>query len=176
MHKSQVFGYLLVSFLAGIFIGGLFQNITAAILISVLIGTVVLVGAGYERTFAKTKKAERNRRAGMIAGACILVAALGMFHYGQVNLSHGVLESFTDVQVGGKGISVSLRGVVDNEMTTKDGKGQFVLHVEELNVPGRSIKVDERALIYTGALPIYQIGDVISATGTLERPKNFTED
>ncbi len=182
MHKSQVFGYLLIFFLLGVFIGAWFNNIIFATLIFVLLGTIILVGAGYERTFAKTKKAERNRRIGMIIGACVLAAALGMFRYGQVNLTRGVLESFADVQAGGKGISVKLRGVVDNEMSTSGRSasggtsGQFILHVYELIVPGRSMKVDERTILYTKSYPIYRIGDKISVTGSLERPKNFTDD
>ncbi len=176
MHKSQVFGYLSVSFLLGVFIGAWFNNIISATLIFVLAGTIILVGAGYERTFAKTEKAERNRRIGMIIGACVLAAALGMFRYGQVNLARGVLESFADVQAGGRGISVKLRGVVDNEMATNGDKGQLILHVHELVVPGRSMKVDERTILYIKSFPIYRVGDKVSVTGSLERPKNFTDD
>ncbi len=113
---------------------------------------------------------------GVIIGACLLAVAFGMFRYNQVNLSQGVLESFADVQVAGKGISVKLRGVVDNEMTTNQGKGQFILHVQELIVPGRTIKVDERTLVYTTSFPQSRIGDTVSVTGRLERPKNFADD
>ncbi len=181
MHKSQVFGYLLISFLVGVFISDWFVDPIMATLAIVLIGTVVLVGSGYERTFARTKKAERNRRAGVILGACILALALGIVRYGYVNLSHSVLLEFADARVGNpakggvKGISVTLRGVVDNQMTTNGDRGQVFLHVAELDVPGQSMKVDERTLLYTKSVPEYKIGDTIAATGTLQRPENFVE-
>lgn len=176
MHKSQVFGYLLVSFLLGIFVGGFFENVTLWTLVFVLIGTVILVVSAYERTFARTLKAERNRRIGVIAGACVLALALGVFRYGQANLNNSVLLQFADLQAGGKGIEVVLRGTVDNEMEVDGDRGQLVLHVHELEVPGHIMKVDERTLLFTKAEPIYVIGDKISVTGALQRPENFAED
>ncbi len=181
MHKSQVFGYLLISFLVGVFIGPWFDSVTLATLILILVGTIVLVVSGYERTFAKTKRAERNRQVGMIVGACILVLSLGVFRYGQVNFGQSILSQFSErtagPAVGGvnKGIKVVLRGYVDNSMEVNGSQGQVYLHVRELEVPGNVIKVDERTLLFTNSFPIYKVGDKISVTGSLEKPKNFTE-
>ena len=167
MHKSQVFGYLLISFLVGVFIGPWFDSVTLATLILILVGTIVLVVSGYERTFAKTKRAERNRQVGMIVGACILVLSLGVFRYGQVNFGQSILSQFSErtagPAVGGvnKGIKVVLRGYVDNSMEVNGSQGQVYLHVRELEVPGNVIKVDERTLLFTNTFPIYKVGDKI---------------
>ena len=42
MHKAQVFGYLLIAFLVGIFVGPWFGDVTLATVVFVLIGTIVV--------------------------------------------------------------------------------------------------------------------------------------
>lgn len=173
MHKSQVFGYLLISFLVGIFIGAWFGNAYLATLVFVLIGTIVVVVCGYEKTFVKTKKAERNRRVGVLIGASILFLALGVFRYSQANLNHSVLTEFANHQANGKGISVTTRGFVDGEMAISGDKGQLIFYVTELEVPGQTILVDERTLLFLKAYPTYKIGDTLSVVGALQLPDNF---
>src|SRR3989338_10741658 len=115
MHKAQVFGYLLIAFLVGIFVGPWFGDVTLATVVFVLIGTIVVTVSGYEKTFAKTKKDQRNRQMGVLIGACILVLALGVFRYGQANLNQSLLTEFVRSTGSGqatKGISVTTRGFV----------------------------------------------------------------
>ena len=176
MHKSQVFGYLLIFFLVGIFVGPWFGNVVLATLVFILIGTIVVVVCGYERTFVKTKRAERNRRAGIVVGVCILAVAFGVFRYGQANLNNSVLTEFAGREAGGKGIAVTTRGFVDGEMAVKDDKGQLVFHVTEVEVPGHTISVDERTLLFINSYPIYRYGDLISVQGVLRLPDNFAPD
>jgi competence protein ComEC len=176
MHKSQVFGYLLISFLAGVFIGPWFANAILATLVFVLVGMIILVASAYEKTFVKTKKAERNRRVGVLIGGCILVLALGVFRYGQVNLNHSVLTEFAAHRAQNKGISVTVRGFVDNQEQVSGDKGQLILHVTELEVPGQTMKVDERTLLFLKSFPTYTIGDKLSVVGALELPDNFAPD
>ena len=173
MHKSQVFGYLLISFLVGIFIGPWFTNPYVATLVFVLVGAIIGVVSAYEKTFVKTKKAERNRRVGVLIGGSVLVLALGVFRYGQVNLNHSVLTEFAAHRAEGKGISVALRGFVDNEEQVSGDKAQLVLHVMQLEVPGQAIKVDERTLLFLKSSEVYHIGDKLSVIGALELPDNF---
>ncbi len=176
MHKSQVFGYLLISFLVGVFIGAWFSNPEMATLVIILVGTIITVACGYERTFAKTKKAEHYRTLGVVMGLCILVVALGVFRYGQTNLSQSVLVEFANHQAGGKGIAVTMRGFVDGEMSIKDDKGQVIFHVTQLEVPGHTFAINERTLLFVKAYPTYTIGDTLSIVGALQLPTNFTPD
>ena|SRR3989344_1624 len=183
MHKAQVFGYLLIAFLVGIFVGPWFGDVTLATVVFVLIGTIVVTVSGYEKTFAKTKKDQRNRQMGVLIGACILVLALGVFRYGQANLNQSVLTEFATHQVNdpatgkvNKGIAVTTRGFVDGEMAVKGDRAQLVFHVTELEVPGRVIPIDERTLIFLKAYPTYKIGDLISVQGALQLPDNFASD
>ncbi|MEK7217468.1 MAG: ComEC/Rec2 family competence protein [Patescibacteria group bacterium] len=179
MHKAQVFGYLLVSFLTGIFVGAWFENAYSATVVFVLIGTIAVTVSAYEKTFAETKKAQRNRQVGIVIGACVLILALGVFRYGQANLNQSVLTEFVRSTGSGqatKGIPVITRGFVDNEMSVKDDKAQLIFHVIELEVPGRVIMVDERTLIFLKAYPTYQIGDLLSVQGALQLPDNFAPD
>ena len=176
MHKSQVFGYLLISFLVGVFIGPWFSNPYLTLLILVLIGAIIVVVSAYEKTFVKSKKAERNRRVGVLIGGCVLVLTLGVFRYGQVNLNHSVLAEFAAHQAEGKGISVTVRGFVDNEEQASGSKAQLILHVTQLEVPGRIMKVDERTLLFINAYQKYVIGDKLQVVGALDLPNNFTPD
>ncbi len=180
MHKSQVFGYLLISFLVGVFVGPWFRDAYMATLVFILIGTIVVVVSAYEKTFVKTKKAQRNRQAGVVIGGCILVLALGVFRYGQANLSHSVLTEFAAHRVnspadGGvnKGISVTTRGFVDGEMSVSGGNAQLIFHVTELDVPGQVVPVNELTMIFLKAYPTYKIGDTLSVVGALNLPDNF---
>ena len=176
MHKSQVFGYLLTSFLVGVFIGPWFASTVLATLVLILIGMIVVVVCAYEKTFVKTKKAERNRRVGVLIGGCILVLAFGVFRYGQANLSHSVLTQFATHQAKGKGISVTTRGFVDGEMQVNGDKAQLTFHVTELEVPGNVVPVDEKTLLFINAYPTYKIGDKLSVVGALNLPDNFAPD
>jgi len=183
MHKAQVFGYLLIAFLVGIFIGPWFGNVTLATVVFVLIGTIVITVSAYEKTFAKSKKAQRNRQIGVVIGGCILVLALGVFRYGQANLNQSVLTEFATHQVNdpatgkvNKGIAVTTRGFVDGEMSVKGDKAQLVFHVTELEVPGRVLAVDELALIFLNAYPTYKFGETLSIVGALQLPDNFAPD
>ncbi|OGM98009.1 MAG: hypothetical protein A2735_02480 [Candidatus Yanofskybacteria bacterium RIFCSPHIGHO2_01_FULL_41_21] len=186
MHRSQVFGYLLISFLVGIFGGAWFENTYLATAVFVLIGTIVVTISAYEKTFvtkpirqAQGKNAERNRRIGVLIGGCILVLALGVFRYGQANLNQSLLTEFVRSTGSGqatKGIAVTTRGFVDDEMSVKGDKAQLVFHVTELEVPGRILATDELTLIFLNAYPTYKFGDLISVQGSLELPENFTPD
>lgn len=182
-HKSQVFGYLLISFLAGVFIGAWFSNVYLMTLVLILIGTIVVTVSAYEKTFAKTKRAQHNRQIGVVIGGCILVLALGVFWYGQADLNSTLLTEFATHRVnspadGGvnKGISVTTRGFIDGEMSINGDKGQLVFHVTELEIPGRVVTVDERTLIFLKAYPVYNFGDLISVQGALQLPDDFTPD
>jgi competence protein ComEC len=179
MHKSQVFAYLLISFLVGVFIGSWFLNPTLATLVFVLIGTITVSVSAYEKTFAKTKKAQRNRQVGVVVGVCILVVGLGVFRYGQVNLSKSTLVEFVRLVESGqdtKGIPVTTRGFVDGEMSVKGDKAQLTFHVTELEVPGKVVAVNEKTLIFLNSYPEYQYGDLISVQGAIRLPDNFSPD
>ncbi len=163
--------------------GAWFENTYLATSVFVLIGTIIVTVSAYEKTFVKTKRAERNRRIGVLIGGCILVLALGVFRYGQANLNQSLLTEFathrvnnpTDGEVN-KGISVTTRGFVDEEMSVKGDKAQLVFYVTELEVPGRILATDELTLIFLNAYPTYKFGDLISVQGALELPENFTPD
>ncbi len=176
MHKSQVFGYFLISFMIGIFIGPWFTSVILATLVFILVGMIIIVVSGYEKTFAKSKRVQRNRQIGIIIGVCVLAIALGVFRYDQANLNNSVLTEFASHQAGGKGISVTTRGFVDGEMSVNADKAQLIFHVTELEVPGHVVEVDEKTLLFLNAYPIYHIGDLLSVQGALRLPDNFAPD
>ncbi|MBP9821928.1 MAG: ComEC/Rec2 family competence protein [Candidatus Pacebacteria bacterium] len=183
MHKAQVFGYLLISFLVGVFCGPWFGGSNTGVLAMILVGTIIVVVSAYEKTFVNTKTAERNRRVGVLIGACVLVLALGVFRYGQANLVESALTEFATHQYNSpstgeknKGIPVITKGFVDGEMAVDGDKAQLVLHATEVEVGGRKFPVNELTLIFLKAYPVYHYGDLISVDGALMLPDNFSPD
>ncbi len=177
MHKAQVFGYILLSFLIGVFVASFFVDATRLVVTLIFLGTMILCVSGYQRTFAKTKKAERNRIAGIVIGACLLCVALGAFRYNSVNLNHSVLGSFAGREAGNKGVQVELVGFIDEEPSlTSSGKASIVFRAKQLIVPGYVIPTNERTLIITNPYPEYQFGQELSVSGALSVPENFTPD
>jgi len=161
-----VFGYFLISFLAGVFVGSFVANPTRFMLVLMVVGAFNFV------TFGR-----RDRMKGLAIGGCFLAAALGVFRYGSANFSHSVLSSFAGVEAGGKGVPVQLVGYIDEEPSlTSSGNASIVFRAKQLIVPGHILKTNERMLIIAKAFPEYKFGETLTVAGSLGLPDNFTPD
>jgi len=166
MDKAKVFGYFMVAFLAGVFVGSFVADPTRFMMVLLVLGAFNFVVFGH-----------RDRMMGVAIGGIFLCAALGVFRYGQVNFSQSRLISFANVQVGGKGVAVQLVGYIDQEPTlTSTGNTSIVFKVTQLIVPGQTLMLDERTLIIAKSSQQYTFGDELSVSGALSLPDNFTPD
>lgn len=190
MHKSQILFYLLLAFIGGVFVASFFQVVEVPaitgtampspelslpglavpqtwILAFLIIAIGLIAISGYQRTYSKR---------GLLAGVLFLIFIFGIIRFNSFNLANSILNQFADIEVGGKGMPVTLAGYVDEEPDVNGDKSQLVFRVKELTVPDKTLAVDERTLIHTNAFPKYKFGDKLLVSGVLKTPQNFVED
>src|SRR3990167_8638962 len=146
MHKSQVLFYFLLAFLGGVFVASFLPVSQTWILVFLIFAIGLIAILGYQKTYSKR---------GLLAGVLFLVFIFGIIRFNSFNLANSILNQFADIEIGGKGVVVTLTGYVDEEPDVNGDKSQIVFKVKELIVPDKTLVVDERTLIYTNAFPRY---------------------
>src|SRR3990167_1247437 len=129
MHKSQVLFYLLLAFIGGVFVASLFQVVEVPMLTEtampsselslpglpvsqtwILVFLIIAIGliaiSGYQKTYS---------RRGLLTGALFLVFIFGIIRFNSFNFTNSILNQFADVEIGGKGMAVTLVGYIDEE-------------------------------------------------------------
>jgi len=166
MHKSQVFFYLLASFLGGIFVASVF-NISQTFIYAGLVTAIGLVGVfGYNKSF--------NGKF-LLIGVFGIAFLFGVMQFNSADFDQDRLNVFTDLKAGGKGIEVVVNGYVDSEPTDRGGRQELVLRVKELMAGDRIVPLDDRVLVTVNNFPEFSYGDVVSAAGSLEKPANLSD-
>lgn len=174
MHKTEAFFYLTASFLLGVFAASVLNLDYRWVLGFVILGTIIAAVSGYEKTFARSKRAERNRVFGLVLGAACLLFAAGVARYDYFSLGHSTLQTFAEHQAKGKGIPVVLNGYVDAEETiSSSGNGQVIFKATSLVSAGREIKTDERTILTVSPSSRYTLGQPLTVAGALYLPQNF---
>lgn len=154
-------------FIFGVFIASFLSVSQAWILVFLIFSIGLIAVSGYQRTYSKR---------GLFAGLLFLVFVFGIVRFNSFNFANSILVQFADVEVGGKGMPVSLVGYVDEEPDIKGDRTQLVFRAKELIVPDKTLAVDERTLIYTNTFPKYKFGDQLLISGVLKTPQNFADD
>ena len=187
MHKSQILFYALLSFIFGVFVASFLLVSQTWILVFLVFAIGLIAISGY---LPRTKSApsgggQRNylvrgqktfSKKGMFAGVLFLIFIFGIIRFNSFNFANSILNQFADVEVGGKGVLITLFGYIDEEPDINGDKTQLVLRVKELIVSDKRLDVDERTLIYTNTFPKYKFGDKLLIIGFLKTPQNFVED
>lgn len=166
MHKSQVLFYIIIAFLVGVFVASLLPISQTWILVFLIVAIGLIAISGYQKTYSKK---------GLLTGVLFLVFIFGIVRFNSFNFSNSILNQFADVQVGGKGLQVTLNGYIDDEPDINGLKSQLIFRVKELVVPEKTFEVDEKTLIQTGSFPKHQFGDQLSVIGSLQTPENFKD-
>lgn len=167
MHKSQILFCLLLTFIGGVFVASFLPVSQAWILIFLIFAIGLIAVTGYQRIYS---------RRGLFAGLLLLIFIFGIIRFNSFNFTNSILIQFADVEIGGKGMPVSLVGYIDEEPDINGDRTQLVFRVKELIVPDKTLMVDERTLIYTNTFPKYKFGDQLLINGVLKTPQNFVED
>ncbi|MDP3696925.1 MAG: ComEC/Rec2 family competence protein [Candidatus Taylorbacteria bacterium] len=168
MHKSQVFFYLLSSFILGVFWASFFHFSVSLILILSVASISIIVLSG----FTPPLKDPSLSRAGfrnkyfILAGFLILVFAGGIARFNHFSAIGGSASggNFKSSLVNSIGHEVLLDGYIDSEPDIDGNRTRFVFKTGS-----------EKILITTNAFPKRGYGDTLSIKGTLELPQNFTE-
>ena len=175
MHRSQVFLFLLYAFVLGVGIAS-FVSISNSVISSfVILGIAILGISSYHKTFPSNDTGKNYREWGILAGALVLVAVIGVVRLNYFTERKSAFEEFIDIEVGGKNIEFNLLGYIDKHPEISSGKQRIVLRVKGIQVDGRIVEVDEKILLTTNILPEYYFGQYIQAQGALLAPRNFND-
>src|SRR3989344_1709435 len=105
MHKSQVFFYLLASFLIGIFFASVFKIGQPLIYSGLIIAVGLIAVFGYQKSFNGT---------GLLTGFLLTAFLFGIVRFNSANFGQDRLDAFTDLKAGSKGVEVVVNGYVDD--------------------------------------------------------------
>ncbi|HXK40489.1 MAG TPA: ComEC/Rec2 family competence protein [Candidatus Paceibacterota bacterium] len=176
MHKSQIFFWLLLSFLSGIFVASIFsarggsasgEDVGPAFIYTGLITAIGLIGVfGYDKSF--------NGKL-ILAGFLGVAFLFGVIRFNSANFDQGRLDVFTGREAGEKGVEVVVNGFVDDETVVKGNRSEMILRAKELVAGDRTVRVDDRIMITANRFPKFDYGDAVSATGALRKPTNLGE-
>ena len=166
MHKSQIFFFLLVSFLSGIFAASIF-NISQVFIYVGLIAAVGCIGVfGHDKSF--------NGKF-LFFGFLGIAFLFGAVRFNSANFDQGRLDFFTDLKVGQENMEVVVNGYVDDEPVSKSNRQEFILRAKEVVAGDKVIEVDDRILVTANGFPKFNYGDAMSAEGALKKPENLTD-
>jgi competence protein ComEC len=74
---------------------------------------------------------------------------------------------------------IQIIGEIQKEPSLGSFSNRYVLSIDELRVGDKletSLQTNERIIISTSKYPLYQTGDIVSATGKIEKPENFQNE
>jgi len=166
MHKSQIFFWLLVSFLSGIFVASVLDVGQIFIYVGFMAALGFIGVFGYNKSF--------NGKF-LLAGFLGIAFLFGIVRFNSANFSQNILDVFIDLKAGGKGIEVVVNGYIDDEPTNRGDRQELVLRAKKVVVGNRTVTVNDRVLVTIGSFPKFNYGDTVSVTGSLEKPANFTD-
>lgn len=150
-HKSQIFFYLLSTFIVGIFLASVFDFSKSLILVILITAISIIV-------LAPPLKNQNFSRAGLLIAFMLVVLAVSAIRFNQLKSSNNSLEEFL-------GQEVALTGYIDSEPETDGNRARFVLKT----------KNGERIMVTTNAFPKRKFGDQLEVAGELQLPVNFGE-
>ncbi|HEY4520355.1 MAG TPA: ComEC/Rec2 family competence protein [Candidatus Paceibacterota bacterium] len=170
---AKLFSAILFGFIIGILLASFINFSDSFPLYLILISISLLAVVGY-RGFLSQNQTTRSMRGHLLVLIFVLIVmAFGIIRYQAFDKEHGVLTSFRDIKVGGKGLEITMRGYVVGEGSASEKAARVPVLVKEIAVSGRSIFLDENLLVITGNYPRYQYGSFVEITGHVESPKNF---
>jgi competence protein ComEC len=159
MHKSQLFLYTLLAFVAGI-------AVQSYIALPVFVVYALAGAGGFLLVFWHIFYT--NQSVLLLSLLCIAFA-FGVFRYEQKEMS---TESATLRAFNGAG-EVSLRGVVADEPDIREKNTRYVISARSVETENGVYQVFGNALLFTNRYPAYEFGDLIVFTGTLRAPEMF---
>ena len=166
MHKSQIFFYILASFLFGIFAASVLNIGEVFVYAGLIIAIGLICIFGYQKSFNKK---------GLLVGFFMTSFLFGVIRFNSAELGSNRLDVFADLVAGDKNVEVAVNGYVDGEPVNKGNKQEFILQAKEAIAGDKVVPLDDRILVTVNNFPKFNYGDAISAKGALQKPINFTD-
>lgn len=160
MHRSRVFLYALLSFVAGVGLRSFWDVPMGVVSMLGIAGSFFLFYWVFARGYSFFG----------IAGLCILVFSLGIvrFSFYEAAQTEATVLSFADSG------EVMLRGVVIDEPDVREKNTRLVVAVSVVVSNGTTHSVAGKVLLFTDRYPLFAYGDEVAITGNLKRPETFS--
>lgn len=156
MTKSQIFLFLCLSFILGVFIQSLLI-LSRPWWLGVLILGIILVAIFWGRSWKI-----------VVAGFCLMFLFGGAWRFLLISDTDNLVKQFNDQ---GK---IVLTGVIAEEPDVRSNNVKYVLAVAEIELLGSSQRISSsgKILVVAKKYPLYQYGDKIEINGKLLTPKS----
>ena len=174
MHRSQIFFYILLSFILGIFAGSFFDISKNVVLIAAVV-CALLIAVFYRRGSRLL-----NPRLAFVAFLTLFFLA-GILRFNTVNSKTHNLQKFAEAQENvidpqnRHPIKVAVYGYITSEPEVSGDKQRFVFFAKQLSADPYVITLDDKILVTTQLYPQYRYGDKLKIYGQVKKPENFSD-
>jgi competence protein ComEC len=168
MHKSQVFFYLMMAFIVGIFSSSLIAIPQMAILILLIIAIVGLAVVTYQKTFNDDNDGIYKRRILALIFFSIILFSLGAWYFNKYSSSHSFVKEVSD-----RNIDIEFRGYIDSESRPQGQSQQYVFKVKYIIFPKYVIATDEKILVTDTISPARSYGEDLIIVGKPQMPSGI---
>ena len=174
MHKSQIFFYILLSFILGVLAGSFFDISKNVVLIAAIICALAIV------VFYRRGSRLLNPRFALAAFLALFFLA-GVLRYNTVNSKTHNLQKFAEAQENvidqqnRHPIRVAIYGYVAGEPETSGDKQRLVFLAKRMDAAPYLIELNERVLVTTQLYPRYKYGEQLKIYGQVKKPENYSD-
>ena|SRR3989344_821116 len=174
MHKSQIFFFILLSFILGVFAGSFFSISKNTALVAAII-CALLIAVFYRRDSRLL-----NPRLALAAFLTLFFLA-GILRFNSVDSQTHNLQKFVEAQENvidpqnKHPIRVTLYGYLSSEPETSGDKQRLVFFAKQLQAGSYVIDLKEKVMLTTQMYPQYKYGDELKVYGQIKKPENFSE-
>ncbi len=169
MHRSQIFFYVLLSFIVGVFAGSfLFISKEAALVAAALCVFLIAI-------FYRHGSRLLNPRLALAAFLALFFLA-GILRFNVFNSRVHNLQKFAEAQEqvidpeNKRPIKVTVYGYVVDEPMADGDKQRIILYAKQLRAGSYLINLQEKVLITAQSYPHYQYGDKLKVYGQVKKP------
>jgi len=171
LHKSQVFLYLMIAFMSGIFIASILpiaQSLISIILIVAIIGLAVVT---YQKTFNNDDLGIYKRRLFAILFFSIILFSIGAWYFNKYSAKHSFVREVSD-----RNIEIMFRGYIDGEPRAQGQAQTYIFRVKEIILPKYGILTDEKILVTDRLFPSRRYGEFLVLAGKPKSPDELDND
>lgn len=184
MHRSQVFFYILLSFILGVFAGSFFPPEAGQPLAGDILKNTVLIAAIIcallIAVFYRRGSRLLNPRLALASFLALFFLA-GVLRFNTVNSKTHNLQKFAEAQEqvvdpqNRHPIKVTIFGYVAGEPEISGDKQRLILLAKRLDAAPYLIELNERVLVTTQLYPRYKYGEQLKIYGQIKKPENFSD-
>lgn len=174
MHRSRIFFYILLSFIAGVFAGS-FLDVSKNIVLIAVIVCALLIAVFYRRGSRFL-----NIRLALVAFLALFFLA-GILRFSTIDSRTHNLQKFAEAQENiidsqnRHPIKVTIYGYITSEPEVSSDKQRFVFFAKKLNADPYAIDLADKILVTARLYPQYRYGDKLKIYGQIKKPENFSD-